>query len=313
MNASTKSSLLVVLWLAYFAPAIPTNAAEPVAFTNNAAQSHLPQGMGLAARFKADSGITNHASVIFADDFESGELGARWDERSPVKERILSLVPPENEICGNRCLRVEARLGQNNGGGLTKWFEPSERVFVRFYVRFDPGCDYVHHFVTLRANKGLHGGDKWSGFGGAGLRPAGDERFSTALEPWGNWGKWPAPGKWNFYSYWHEMKASPDGKYWGISFQPESEDVIQKNRWICAEFMLKQNTPGQPDGEQAFWIDGRLLGHWRGINWRKTESLKANALTLESYITDRWTKNPTNIVYFDNLVIAREYIGPVGH
>jgi hypothetical protein len=40
--------------------------------------------------------------------------------------------------------------------------------------------------------------------------------------------------------------------------------------------------------------------------------LKANALTLESYVTDRWTKNATNIVYFDNVVIAREYIGPAG-
>jgi len=59
------------------------------------------------------------------------------------------------------------------------------------------------------------------------------------------------------------------------------------------------------DGEQAFWIDGRLRGHWRDINWRKTESLQANALTLESYVTDQWTKNPTNIVYFDNVVIAR--------
>jgi hypothetical protein len=32
---------------------------------------------------------------------------------------------------------------------------------------------------------------------------------------------------------------------------------------------------------------------------------------LESYVTDRWTKNRTNIVYFDNLVIAREYVGPM--
>jgi hypothetical protein len=75
--------------------------------------------------------------------------------------------------------------------------------------------------------------------------------------------------------------------------------------------MLKHNTPGHPDGEQAFWIDGVLQGHWKGINWRKSESLKANALTLESYITDRWTKNPTNVVSFDNVVIARRYIGPV--
>jgi hypothetical protein len=200
----------------------------------------------------------------------------------------------------------------NNGDGLTKWFEPADRIFVRFYVRFDEKCDYVHHFVTLRANKGLRGGDKWSGFGGAGLKPAGDERFSTALEPWGNWAKWPAPGKWNFYSYWHEMKASNDGKFWGNQFIPDPEDNIAKGKWICAEFMLKHNTPGKPDGEQAFWIDGRLMGHWQGINWRKSDTLWANALTLESYVTDSWTKNPVNTVEFDNLVIAREYIGPAG-
>jgi len=53
-----------------------------------------------------------------------------------------------------------------------------------------------------------------------------------------------------------------------------------------------------------------LQGHWKGINWRKSGELKANALTLESYVTDRWTKNPTNTVSFDNLAIARSYLGP---
>ena len=76
--------------------------------------------------------------------------------------------------------------------------------------------------------------------------------------------------------------------------------------------MLKHNTPGQPDGEQAFWINGNLRGHWKGINWRTSPTLWANALTLESYVTDRWTKNKINIVYFDNVVIASQYIGPAG-
>lgn len=297
--------------LAVLLTAFTATAAEE-RFPNVAAQSDLPQGNGLAAKFKADAGIAVHPTVTFADDFEQGELGARWEEKGAGKGKALSLASSGAPVCGQRCLRVEARLGENQGDGLTKWFEPADRVFVRFYVRFDSDCDYVHHFVTLRANKGLRGGDKWSGFGGAGLRPAGDERLSTALEPWGNWARWPAPGKWNFYSYWHEMQVSRDGKYWGNSFLPEPQEVIAKDRWICAEFMLQHNTPGKPDGEQAFWIDGRLLGHWRGINWRRTANLKANALTLESYVTDRWTKNPTNVVCFDNLVIAREYIGPAG-
>lgn len=54
--------------------------------------------------------------------------------------------------------------------------------------------------------------------------------------------------------------------------------------------MLKHNTLGLADGERAFWIDGALQGHWKGINWLKSAQLKANALALESYITDRTHK-----------------------
>lgn len=144
---------------------------------------------------------------------------------------MLSLSPSANEkLLGRHSLRVEAHLSQDTGGGLTKWFEPSDRVFIRFYTKFDEQCDYVHHFVTLRANRGQRGGDKWSGFGGAGLKPAGDERFSTAIEPWGDWGRNPPLGRWNFYSYWHEMQASGDGKYWGNSFAVPEVSVIPRGQ-----------------------------------------------------------------------------------
>lgn len=274
----------------------------------------MPEGRGFAAGYVADRSLGAHPAVIFADDFERGDGWERWDEARDDRGEVLSADDP-NDVSGRlggRCLKVTATLGRNTGGGLTKWFEPTERVFVRFYVKFDESCDYVHHFVTLRANRGLTGKDRWSGFGGAGLKPAGDDRFSTALEPWGNWGRFQPPGRWNFYSYWHEMQTSLDGKYWGNSFAPEEQPDICRGEWVCAEFMLKENTPGQADGEQAFWIDGELCGHWRGLNWRTSAGLHANALTLESYVTDRWTKQATNIVWFDNLVIAREYVGPAG-
>lgn len=268
---------------------------------------------GLAAAYKGDAGLAENAEVIFAETFEGeGELGEGWDERRNDNNAVLSLADPAEPKLGRRCLRVESRLGVNTGGGLTKWFESSEKIFIRFYTKFDAQCDYVHHFVTLRANRGLHGRDRWSGFGGAGLKPGGADRFSTAIEPWGDWGKHPAPGAWNFYSYWHEMKASRDGKYWGNSFMPDPPPRITRGRWICVEFMLKHNTPGQPDGEQAFWIDGVEAGRWTGINWRTSPTLLANALTLETYVTDRWTKQETNVVFFDNVAIARAYIGPAG-
>lgn len=279
---------------------------------NVAAGSGLPSGKGLAAAFPGDSGISKHGDVIFADGFESGDMSGGWDEQDSGKKNVFTFPEPGSPELGRHCLRVEAHLGKDTGGGPTRWFASAPRVFVRFYTKFDAGCDYVHHFVTLRANKGLRGGDKWTGFGGAGNKPEGNERFSTAIEPWGDWGKNPAPGRWNFYSYWHEMKPSGDGKFWGNSFPVPEAPVIPKGQWICVEFMLQHNTPGKPDGEQAFWIDGRLQGFWKGINWRKVDSLMANALTVENYITDMWTKNPVNVVSFDNVVIARAYIGPSG-
>ena len=118
-------------------------------FENIAAQSELPREAGLAAAFKADAGVADHKAVIFADNFEDGELGARWDERG----KPLTLAPAGGGVVGKQCLKVTATLGENEGGGLTKWFEPADTVFVRFYTRFDEGCDYVHHFVTVRSNK----------------------------------------------------------------------------------------------------------------------------------------------------------------
>lgn len=312
MNSLSRSPYRIAI----LAVGMTMMALPPVPAQNAAdlwvADSKLSRGDGLAANYAVDKNIASHPDVIFADDFESGELGEKWDESNNRGGQPLTLVDrsADGAPVGSRSLEVTATLGKNTGGGLTKWFESSDRLFIRFYTKFDRDCDYVHHFCTLRANKSLQGGDRWSGFGGAGELPGGTERFSTAIEPWGNWGRWPPPGRWNFYSYWHTMKPSPDDKYWGNGFRPESQPDIQRDQWICVEMMIQHNTPGKDDGEQAYWIDGQLRGHWRGINWRTSATLYANAFTLESYITDRWTKQRVNIVSFDNVVIAKEYIGP---
>ena len=310
-----RIGLITAILLALLLTALPSRGDEPGEVAHTwVDDSDLPRGQGLAAAFAGDEAIDRHTSVIFADNFESRALAEGWDEARNDDGKVLALTAPAggNEYLGRRALQVTATLGENTGGGLTKWFQSSETLFIRFYTRFDDDCDYIHHFCTLRANKSLQGGDRWSGFGGAGEKPAGDERFSTAIEPWGNWSRWPPPGRWNFYSYWHTMQPSRDGRYWGNGFRPEEQPDIQRGKWICVEMMLKHNTPGEDDGEQAYWIDGDLRGHWRGINWRTSPTLWANALTLETYVTDRWTKQRTNIVCFDNVVIAREYVGPAG-
>ena len=314
MDRSRHRRLAASLLLFALVPVFAGAKGDPQGKANQAALGKLPSGSGLASKYKADSGIAAHPAVIFADGFERDELKGGWEEVRNRDGAVLSLKPTgDGRILGKKCLRATATLGKNTGGGVTRWFKSAPTLFIRFYTRFDKDSDYFHHFVTLRANKSLKGRDRWSGFGGAGLKPKGDTRFSTALEPWGNWGRNPAPGRWNFYTYWHEMSAAPDKKYWGNAFRPAEQALIKKGEWICCELMLKHNTPGKHDGEQAFWIDGELRGHWSGISWRTSPTVWANALTLESYVTDRWTKNKVNICDFDNIVVAKEYIGPSGH
>ena len=48
------------------------------------------------------------------------------------------------------------------------------------------------------------------------------------------------------------------------------------------------------------------------VNWRTTNDLKLNTFWLMHYVTKAFTSNPVNTVYFDDVAVAREYIGPIG-
>ena len=75
--------------------------------------------------------------------------------------------------------------------------------------------------------------------------------------------------------------------------------------------MVKCSTPGKPDGQVALWIDGRGLAHHTDINWRSSGKLKLNAFWLMLYVTEHSAKkNKVNTVWFDDVVVATEYIGP---
>lgn len=193
--------------------------------------------------------------VVFSEDFEQFDP-KRWDE---ILEKTVEVVDGGRS---GKCVQITATLGQDTGGHLYKMLQPGlETCHLRFYVKFDEQHDYVHHFVHL---VGYGPPTRWPQ-GGAGERPKGNERFSTGIEPWGDWAKHPAPGVWNFYSYWCDMPKSKDGKYWGISFMPDPVVPVKRNVWTCVEVMLKCNTPDKADGEQALWIDGKQVGHWKGI------------------------------------------------
>jgi hypothetical protein len=306
--------------------------------------STTPASRGVAFEYPGDAGIGRDPRVLFAEDFETGtlaDLARRWGEMSNRDGKVIAFsddVPPGSR--GRRSLCLTATLGENTGGHLyTRLPRAVDQVFARFYVKFPPDAEYIHHFVTLG---GYHPATAWPQ-GGAGERPRGDDRVTVGIEPFGDYGRAPAPGLWNFYAYWHEMKVSADGKYWGQSLRPARPALVPRGRWHCVEVMLKLNAPPEArNGELALWLDGEPVAHFaqgvrrtrwtgmgfslteeggepfEGFRWRTDSALQINFFWLLHYVTEGAIRRnnvrapkPTNAVWFDDIVVSTAYVGPI--
>lgn len=308
------------------------------------AASALPEGWGLAARYPGDLGLAADAAVLLTEDFETGELSdlaQRWSNVSNRDGKVLAWSPDVPAASrGKRSLQMTATLGDNTGGHLyTRLPKAVDTAFARFYVKFPDPAAYIHHFVHLG---GYNPATSWPQ-GGAGERPRGDDRITVGIEPHGHNGRYPAPGAWTFYTYWHEMKQSAGGRFWGNGLSPVEPALVPRGRWQCVEIMLKLNSaPERPDGELALWLDGKLVAHFvkgvargpwtgmgfklvdqggepfEGFRWRTSPALKINFLWLLHYVTEnayrqnRVADPPrSNQVWFDHIVVATHYIGPI--
>ncbi len=276
---------------------------------------HTQEGQGIATKYPNDKGIEKDPDIVLAENFEDGDYKKRWDDVKNPK--CLELCEdPKNVHSGKHSIQITATLGDNTGGHLYKMLSKGlDTCYLRFYAKFEKEHEYVHHFVHLTA---YNPGTKWPQ-GGAGELPDGSKRATTGIEPWGNWGRHKPPGAWNFYTYWCEMKKSKDGKYWGNSFAPEEPVLVERDKWICVEMMMKMNSsPDKEDGEQAFWIDGKCAGRWGGFRWRTLEELKINGIWILYYITENAPKQnnvkdpkKVNRIWFDDILVAKSYIGPL--
>ncbi len=319
MDGPTHARIVVLIALLLFV-ANPAQSARPI--------------HGLAQMYPGDVGLARDPNVVFVEDFEAGsvdEVVARWESVKNRQGLSLSTDSPAGSHGGHSLLMTHVG-GAGTGAHLYRRLTPGyDKLHVRFYVKFGSDCFPIHHFVHLG---GYNPATAWPQ-GGAGSRPKGDERFSTGVEPFG--AKW----RWDFYSYWMEMRSSPDKHSWGHDFINDPALKVERGKWICVELMMKMNDPvTQRNGEQAIWIDGKPWnkdgqcvshlgqgsprGKWvwdsflpdpegepfEGFRWRRNEDLKLNFLWLLLYIT-KAPPGHVSKVWFDDIVVARRYIGPI--
>lgn len=266
-----------------------------------------------------------HPEWIFCHDFEAPDAAnfdRYWDDVYGAPSRTFLTAENPGGVAGAHSMRLQvvndgdAPLANGVTSGPSKflgrdvdWDVIHYRRYVRFNADFHQG-NFMHLGGLIACKAANY---PWGCLGHAGERPKGDERFSSNLEPWSDYQRLPFPGRWGFYSYYYKMfkdcgQPGPDECY-GDMFAPNEHVYLTRGAWHVLEMALNAGTPGQADGSQTFWVDGRKAFTAEGIAWRTSRALRVNEAGVYFYIHNNPART-TNILDVDNVVFSRRYIGP---
>jgi len=242
--------------------------------------------------------------VLFFEDFEYADFHTHWGQSS-VPGTCARVASPAFD--GDYALRVRVPQGQHTGIGWQWKFgnfdlaEPEE-IYFRYYMYLGPQtCDQA--FNKLPGLAGTYGVAGWGG------RPShGDDGWSARMTS-ANQGDEVEPG---FYCYHADMAGTyGDNWFWG------TDACLQREQWHCIEVYGKMNTVSGPvgnhDGILRGWVDGQSVFEKTNVRFRHVDDLKIECIWFNVYVGGTWTAGADMDVYFDNMVIAYDYIGPYGY
>jgi hypothetical protein len=287
---------------------------------------------GIAARYPDDLNISKDKNVIFSSSFENNFEG--WSSFCDVCDTVNG----DSVSNQTKVLRIVATKHLNTGGDVIFRFPKGEdEVYLRFYAYFPASNVTPHHFVKIISYPVPYYG------GQAGKKPGENKYFVLGIEPTKE-NEWHFYNYWQRMHSWQTYRGDPDSSrgpnaYYGNTFKAENQVPFKRDQWVCVETRVKLNDPGDSNGEMAIWINGIKKGEWKkglpngswqgdryltsgpenvtpkpfeGFNFRTIDTLKINQLSLQWYISEERAMEGAadkNIVYFDDIVLARKYIG----
>lgn len=302
----------------------------------------------IANSYTADIGIDTNTNVIFAEMFEEAVTSSltssgNWNQTTTVTSNILfdSSVPPGS--IGSQSLRlrtIDDNTNSNENTFIYKKIQPDilDSVFVRFYVKYDNLTEFHHSGLYIG---GKNPPSSTAGLVG-GVLVQGNQEFHVGAEIRGAANNTPTnTSTFGFYNYWMNMKPSAitntstnQPYYYGNQFLNNiTTDDINMNSWNCIEVMVKLNNPvNSYNGELALWVNGVKINHYgynfpsgtwsygnftegvgtpfEGYQWRNDAALNLNYIWLKNFNDNNPAGHIGNI-YFDHLVVAKKYIGPM--
>jgi hypothetical protein len=284
---------------------------------------------GIASRYPNDVGIQNDPNVIKFEDFEkytsSDQLKPTWTYAGPVANLRIA-TETGHFVLGHKGLEMKLPLSSSEMlNRLQQALSTQEQVvFIRAYMKWDSGYDN---------NAGHDGFVIHAHYPGGFCQPAPPDGtgFATMDLDFDMFSGLPGehpPGYGHFYVYWpHQRVGCGDHWYpngwvipgdWGdwIKYPSQYPDFVpypnwqpELNRWYCIEAMLKLNTVGLHDGVSAFWVDGQLRGSFPDLYLRSIDTIEIDLIGLVQHMNVNSVR--VNTKWYDNVVIARSYIGPI--
>jgi hypothetical protein len=273
--------------------------------------------LGIAAKYPGDRGLENDPNVLFATRFEADAWRNEWTSAGGKLETVSENVRTKFEPLDGKACEAHLAKGELTAMNATYRFrdkrgsEPEEAYF-RYYLRFGddwrptldggkmPGVSGTYNRAGWGGRK-VDGTDGWSARGSFGL-----------TLPEGN----PLAGKQplGFYCY-HADMAGHYGDVW--IWTRGYRGFLDDNRWYCVEQYVRLNTPGEAgskganDGVLRVWIDGRIAFEKTDIRFRDIDALKVEQIWMNVYHGGTRPSPTDQHLYVDNVVAARQYIGPM--
>ena len=252
----------------------------------------------------------NGSDILLYEDFEAPNYQDQWPVYwgRPVGAGTVS-TPSKYVFAGKRSAFLEVPKGRHESLGYGEYVPRTpidDVVYVRMYLRLaDDFSMGTANQLKLLSIKG--GAKPENAYGGAGKKPTGQDKFSVTLGL-DNWMKLHFylyhPDQWGGYGNWIYCQTSFFRKA-GLS----------RGKWYCIQLMLKNNTPGEKDGQIKAWLDGTQIGKIEKLRFRDVSAVKIRRFTVENYfgganVSDTSPKDQR--IYIDNYVVSTKPIGCFG-
>jgi MYXO-CTERM domain-containing protein len=285
----------------------------------------LPEGdTGIAVRYPDDQGIGEDPDVVFTENFESvsGSSLTFSDTWNNVWG-LLEITTAAGDVhAGAQAIKVTATEPERSQGAMHDFGSGAlDELFVRYYLKYHPDFPGMHHtgIDIFAGAPGIGQGES------TGVHPDGTDSFQALLDTlspmfdWGPPGNVP-PGLLEVYCYHMDQldvygdifystgEGNGNLALFGDDFVPRPNVTPERGRWYSFEVMLKANTPGSRDGRVAFWVDGALAGDFPNLRFRSVDELRINQVIITTYVSEL---GDNQTVWYDDIVAARSYIGPM--